>query len=42
PVPELDPIAAITAFYPMVEALARARGYDPDQPRHLNKVTLTR
>ncbi|GLR14143.1 aminotransferase [Chitinimonas prasina] len=42
PVPELDPIAAVTAFYPMVEALARARGYDPDQPRHLNKVTLTR
>jgi glucosamine--fructose-6-phosphate aminotransferase (isomerizing) len=41
PVPELDPIAAIAAFYPMVEALARARGFDPDQPRHLNKVTLT-
>lgn len=42
PVPELDPLTAIAAFYPMVEALARARGFDPDQPRHLNKVTLTR
>lgn len=42
PVPELDPITAVAAFYPMVEALARARGFDPDQPRHLNKVTLTR
>lgn len=42
PIPELDPIAAASAFYPMVEALARARGFDPDQPRHLNKVTMTR
>ncbi|WP_374351061.1 SIS domain-containing protein [Chitinimonas sp.] len=41
PCPELDPLAAIAAFYPMVEALARARGFNPDQPRHLNKVTLT-
>lgn len=39
---ELDPIAAIASFYPMVEALARARGKDPDQPRYLNKVTTTR
>jgi len=39
---ELDPIAAIASFYPMVEALARARGKDPDQPRFLNKVTATR
>ncbi len=38
---ELDPISLIQSFYPMVEALARARGCDPDQPRHLNKVTLT-
>jgi glucosamine--fructose-6-phosphate aminotransferase (isomerizing) len=28
-------------LYPMVEALARARGVDPDAPRHLAKVTLT-
>ena len=38
---DLDPIAAIQSFYPMVEALARARGLDPDAPRHLAKVTLT-
>jgi len=38
---ELDPIAAIQSFYPMVEALARARGFDPDRPRHLAKVTRT-
>lgn len=39
---DLDPIAAIQSFYPMVETLARARGFDPDQPRHLAKVTRTR
>ena len=38
---ELDPIAAIQSFYPMVEALARRRGFDPDRPRHLAKVTRT-
>ncbi|MGQ0708719.1 MAG: SIS domain-containing protein [Rhodoferax sp.] len=40
--PDLDAIAAIGSFYPLVEALARARGLDPDQPRHLRKVTTTR
>jgi glutamine---fructose-6-phosphate transaminase (isomerizing) len=39
---DLDPILAIQSFYPMVEALARARGLDPDRPRHLSKVTRTR
>jgi glucosamine--fructose-6-phosphate aminotransferase (isomerizing) len=39
---ELDPITTIQSFYPMVEALARARGVDPDRPRHLAKVTRTR
>ncbi|RZT91902.1 glutamine--fructose-6-phosphate transaminase [Rivibacter subsaxonicus] len=38
---ELDPICAVQSFYPMVEALARARGLDPDVPRHLAKVTRT-
>jgi glutamine---fructose-6-phosphate transaminase (isomerizing) len=38
---ELDPVCAIQSFYPMVEALARARGNDPDRPRHLQKVTRT-
>lgn len=39
---DLDPITAIQSFYPMVEALARARDVDPDEPRHLAKVTRTR
>ncbi|MBA4177499.1 MAG: iron dicitrate transport regulator FecR [Leptothrix sp. (in: Bacteria)] len=39
---DLDPIAVVQSFYGMVEALARARGLDPDAPRHLNKVTRTR
>lgn len=39
---DLDAIAAIQSFYPMVEALARARGMDPDRPRHIEKVTRTR
>lgn len=39
--PDLDPVTAIQSFYPMVEALARERGLDPDKPRHLNKVTTT-
>ena len=40
-IPELDPVCAIQSFYPMVEALARARGNDPDSPPHLKKVTRT-
>ncbi|MCY7316219.1 MAG: SIS domain-containing protein [Rubrivivax sp.] len=39
---QLDPVSAVQSFYPLVEALARARGHDPDQPRHLAKVTRTR
>lgn len=39
--PLLDPIVAITAFYPFAEALARRLGIDPDHPRHLRKVTRT-
>ena len=38
---DLDPISIVQSFYPMVEALARARGLNPDQPRHLAKVTKT-
>ena len=38
---DLDPIAAIQSFYVLVEALARARGRDPDQPPHLAKITKT-
>lgn len=39
---DLDPVCVAQSFYPLAEALARARGLDPDQPRHLRKVTLTR
>lgn len=38
---DLDPISIVQSFYRMVESLARARGLNPDQPRHLNKVTKT-
>ena len=38
---DLDPISMIQSFYPMVEALARSRGRNPDEPRFLNKVTRT-
>ncbi|MCW5258153.1 SIS domain-containing protein [Verminephrobacter aporrectodeae subsp. tuberculatae] len=41
-VADLDPVCAVQSFYPMVEALARARGFDPDRPPHLAKVTRTR
>ena len=39
--PLTDPISLIVSFYGMVEAVARARGIDPDSPRHLRKVTET-
>ena len=39
---DLDPIAVVQSFYPMVEALSRARGLNPDAPPHLAKVTRTR
>ncbi|MGH8495898.1 MAG: SIS domain-containing protein [Gammaproteobacteria bacterium] len=39
--PELQPALHIQAFYRMAIALAIARGYDPDRPRHLSKVTET-
>jgi glucosamine--fructose-6-phosphate aminotransferase (isomerizing) len=39
--PFAEPIALIQSFYPLVEALARARGRDPDRPPHLRKVTET-
>ena len=39
--PAMEPILMIQSFYRMVNALAVARGYDPDRPPHLNKVTET-
>lgn len=40
-IPDLDPITAIQAFYVMAANLSLARGMNPDQPRHLSKVTKT-
>ncbi|ALM54553.1 iron dicitrate transport regulator FecR [Halomonas huangheensis] len=37
----LQPLSVIQSFYPMVAHLAAARGINPDQPRHLRKVTCT-
>ena len=39
--PFLAPIALIQSFYPLVDAIARARGRDPDKPPRLRKVTET-
>jgi glucosamine--fructose-6-phosphate aminotransferase (isomerizing) len=38
---ELDIVTAIQSFYLMAEELSRSLGLDPDQPRHLSKVTKT-
>lgn len=40
--PIIDPLMAIQAFYMMAADLACARGYNPDQPQNLKKVTETR
>jgi glucosamine--fructose-6-phosphate aminotransferase (isomerizing) len=39
--PVLQPLLMIQSFYRMVNALSVARGFDPDRPPHLNKVTQT-
>jgi len=39
--PLLEPIAYALSFYRLVNALALARGYDPDRPPHLAKITET-
>lgn len=41
PHPALGPILQIQAFYRMANALACDRGHNPDQPRHVQKVTHT-
>lgn len=38
---ELDVITAIQSFYLMAEELSRSLGLNPDEPRHLSKVTKT-
>ncbi len=44
-VPDLHPLIAplvlAVSFYAFVEALARRRGFDPDLPPHLRKITET-
>jgi glutamine---fructose-6-phosphate transaminase (isomerizing) len=40
--PAIAPIALIQSFYAMVCALSVQRGFDPDHPPMLNKVTETR
>jgi glutamine---fructose-6-phosphate transaminase (isomerizing) len=40
--PLLEPILQIQSFYRAADALALARGLDPDHPPHLAKVTETR
>ena len=39
--PLLDPLPMLTSFYLLAEAVARARGHDPDRPSRLRKVTET-
>jgi glucosamine--fructose-6-phosphate aminotransferase (isomerizing) len=39
--PAIQPMLIIQSFYRLVNALSLARGYDPDHPPHLRKVTET-
>lgn len=39
--PAIEPILMIQSFYRFAERLARARGFDPDAPPYLRKVTET-
>jgi glucosamine--fructose-6-phosphate aminotransferase (isomerizing) len=39
--PMCVPLVALQAFYPAIAGLAVKRGYDPDKPQNLNKVTRT-
>lgn len=40
--PVCDPIVAIQAFYPAIAELSVRRGFDPDKPENLQKVTSTK
>ncbi|MGH8175703.1 MAG: SIS domain-containing protein [Steroidobacter sp.] len=39
--PVIEPLLMIQSFYRMASALSIARGFNPDAPPHLNKVTET-
>ena len=40
--PLIAPVLQVASFYRMANALAVARGLDPDRPPHLSKITETR
>lgn len=40
--PMCDPIIAIQAFYPAIAELAVKRGFNPDKPENLQKITSTK
>ncbi|HEX3602463.1 MAG TPA: SIS domain-containing protein [Steroidobacteraceae bacterium] len=40
-VPELAPILLVQSAYRMIASLSLSRGFDPDRPPHLHKVTET-
>lgn len=37
----LDPLVSLGAYYRVIEAVTRRRGFNPDKPLNLNKVTET-
>jgi glucosamine--fructose-6-phosphate aminotransferase (isomerizing) len=39
--PAIEPILMAQSFYRMINALSLARGFDPDRPPNLNKITET-
>lgn len=39
--PLVDPLVVLVSFYALVEGLSRRRGFDPDTPFRLQKVTST-
>ena len=39
--PVCDPVVMLIPAYRAIEAAARRRGFDPDNPPHLSKVTRT-
>lgn len=39
--PVIEPLLLVQSFYRLANALAFARGHDPDRPPHLRKVTRT-
>ena len=39
--PVCDPVLMLVPAYRAIEAAARRRGFDPDNPPHLSKVTRT-